>query len=124
MFSGIFSEISLNAAICVPPCECECIKVRLFPPGSRPATFRPTVVVFRPNDSFHWLGKLLVRGLFDGEHQFRVESLGEGRTRFVQREEFRGLLTGLMMRLVRASTTKGFEELNEALKARVEGSSG
>ena len=104
--------------------EGERIVVKLYPPGSRPATFKPRVVALQPNDRFHWLGRLLIPGLFDGEHQFRVESLGEGRTRFIQREEFRGLLTGLMMRLVREATTQGFEDSNRELKERVEQSGG
>ncbi len=49
-----------------------------------------------------------------------MESIGEHRTRFTQREEFRGVLVGLIMRKARDQTTQGFEAMNQALKDRVE----
>ena len=53
-------------------------------------TFRPTVLKVEPNREFRWLGHLLVPGLFDGEHSFTIEPLGESRVRFTQREIFTG----------------------------------
>jgi hypothetical protein len=67
-----------------------------------------------------WLGHLRVRGLFDGEHAFRVESLDGDRSRLVQLETFSGLLAGLLLRRYGAATVAGFEAVNEALKARAE----
>jgi hypothetical protein len=82
-------------------------------------TFRPTVL--RADGSeLRWLGHLYVRGLFDGDHRFAVEDLGEGRSRLTQSESFRGLLVRPIMRLYGADTESGFEAVNAALKARAE----
>ena len=96
------------------------LEVFLQPSGGRGMTFRPTVVEATPNREFRWLGNLGVRGLFDGEHSFTIEPLGENRVRFVQRESFRGLLVPLLLLMVEKDTRRGFEEMNQALKTRAE----
>lgn len=98
--------------------------VDITPAGGRTMRFRPTVtVVDRPRE-FRWLGRLFVPGLFDGEHQFRLEPLDDGeRTRFVHAETFRGALSGVIVRLTGEGTGAGFQAMNEALKRRVEGES-
>jgi hypothetical protein len=89
-------------------------------------TFRPHVLAAGPREDggyeLRWLGHLWVRGLFDGEHSFVVEPLGEDRCRLTQSETFRGLLAGLLLRRYRADTEAGFHAVNEALKARAESS--
>jgi hypothetical protein len=67
-----------------------------------------------------WLGHLWVRGLFDGEHSFRVEPVDERRARLTQSESFSGLLAGLLLRRYGAETEAGFHAVNEALKTRAE----
>lgn len=96
------------------------IQTRLEPPGGRAMGFKPKVVALDAGQKFAWVGNLLFPGIFDGEHQFILEPLDGDRTRFIQREEFTGLLVGLIMRMVRDSTTQGFEDSNKALKDRVE----
>lgn len=98
----------------------ERLEVKLQPSGASAMTFRPTVLKVEPNREFRWLGHLLVRGLFDGEHCFTIEPLGESRVRFTQREIFKGLLVPLLARRLDADTRRGFEEMNQALKARAE----
>ena len=70
--------------------------------------------------ALRWLGRLLVPGLFDGEHSFTIRPLAEDRVRFVQREEFKGLLVPLFARSLDANTRRGFEQMNAALKERAE----
>jgi hypothetical protein len=98
----------------------ERLEVRLQPSGASAMTFRPTVLKVEPNREFRWLGHLLIPGLFDGEHSFTIEPLGEGRVRFTQREVFTGLLVPLLARGLDTDTQRGFEEMNQALKARAE----
>jgi hypothetical protein len=83
-------------------------------------TFRPKVLNAEANRELRWLGHLLVRGLFDGEHSFTLVPLGETRVRFVQREVFRGLLVPLFSGGLNRDTRRGFEEMNRALKERAE----
>ena len=97
------------------------LEVNIQPSGARGMTFRPTVLKAEPNQELRWLGHLLMPGLFDGEHIFTIEPLGNNRVRFVQREIFTGLLVPLFTRGLDTDTRRGFEEMNQALKARAEG---
>ena len=82
-------------------------------------TFRPTVRVSEPARKLRWLGRLFVPGLVDGEHRLALEPLEGGRSKFIQSERFSGLLVGLLGGTL-AATERGFEQMNEALKRRVE----
>jgi len=95
------------------------LKVRIASPEGRGMTFRPTVTSYEAGRTFRWRGRLLVPGLLDGEHIHEVEPLEGGRTRYVQRERFRGLLVPLFAGMLE-QTRRGFRGMNEALKARVE----
>lgn len=97
----------------------EKLVVSIQPPGKKAQTFRPTVTVVDEERKFEWLGKLGVKGLFDGRHQYALEPTPEG-TKFIQREEFTGLLSGLLIRMIGAATREGFETMNHALKDRAE----
>ena len=80
-------------------------------------TFRPTVVAVDEGALVRWRGRLWMPGLFDGEHELRVEPLPDGGTRFVQRETFSGVLVALMPRVL-DDTAAGFAEMNVALRDR------
>jgi hypothetical protein len=67
-----------------------------------------------------WKGKLLLPGIFDGEHSFRLEPSGD-RTRFVHGEKFSGLLVALMGASSFKQIERGFRDMNEAIKKRAEG---
>jgi hypothetical protein len=95
------------------------LKVRIAPPGGRAMTFKPTVTAVESGRLLRWLGRLLVPGVVDGEHSFRIESLGERRTRFTQSERFSGILVRFIGNTL-ARTEQGFAQMNEALKQRAE----
>ena len=95
------------------------LRVRIQPPGGRGMSFKPTVLEAEPKRELRWLGHLLVPRLFDGEHSFQIEQIGEGRVRFVQAERFTGALVRLFERTLEP-TRRGFEAMNEALKRRAE----
>jgi hypothetical protein len=96
------------------------LSVRIEPPGARGMTFKPTVRAVEPTRELRWLGRLLLPGLFDGEHRLAIEPLDGGRSRFVQSERFNGLLVGLFGKTL-AATERGFHDMNAALKRRAEG---
>jgi hypothetical protein len=96
------------------------LNLRIQPPGSRGITIRPRVRRAEANQELRWFGQLWIPGLFDGEHCFLLVHLGPTRTRFIQRETFRGLLVPLLFRWLGDGTVKGFLEMNRALKARAE----
>jgi len=95
------------------------LKVRIEPPGRRPMTFTPTIRAAASGRELRWLGRLFVPGLFDGDHRLEIEPLENGRSRFVQSESFSGLLVPVFSKTL-AATQRGFEEMNVALKRRVE----
>ena len=82
-------------------------------------TIRPTVLATEPDRELRWKGQLVVPGLFDGEHTFRIEPLDGQRSRFVHGERFTGILVSLVKGVL-ANTEQGFEQMNAALKQRVE----
>ncbi|MCB0858728.1 MAG: SRPBCC domain-containing protein [Solirubrobacterales bacterium] len=96
----------------------EKLVLKMHPPGGRPMTFKPKVLVADPAVELRWLGRLVVPGIFDGEHWFRLEPLGGG-TRLVQGENFSGLLPPLLGKVI-TRAEQGFRELNLALKERAE----
>lgn len=103
--------------------EGQALTVRITPPGGMAMTLKPKVLRVQPAREFRWLGVLAVSGLFNGEHIFELHPNATDGTRFVQREEFTGVLVPLLMPLVRKSTQRGFEAMNLALKQRAEAAS-
>jgi len=97
----------------------ERLVVDIAPPGGRAMTFKPTVLVVRPERELCWLGRLFLPGLFDGEHRFLLEQLTDGRTRFVQSERFSGILVRPLRKTL-DKTLLGFGEMDRALKAELE----
>jgi hypothetical protein len=97
----------------------EKLVVHLTPTGGRGMTFRPTVLTAAADEELRWLGKLGVRGVFDGEHSFVLTANADGTTRVTHGESFSGVLVPLMRRTL-GKTQDGFTAFNEALKQRVE----
>jgi hypothetical protein len=97
------------------------LRVQIKPPGKSAMTFTPTILVARPAKEFRWRGRLLLPGIFDGEHAFELESRGDGCS-FRQSERFTGLLVPLLGGAL-AATQRGFEAMNAALKRRAEAES-
>jgi hypothetical protein len=103
------------------PREGETLIVSIQPMGGKGMTFRPRVLRAVPDRELRWLGRVLVPGLFDGEHFFTLEPLDEGRrTRLMHGERFTGLLVPLLRKSLDRGTREGFQAMNHALKARVE----
>ena len=92
--------------------------VTIQPPGRKPMMFRPVVQAATPEVELRWRGRLLMPGLFDGEHAFRLSPAGGG-CRLDHGEVFSGLLSGLLGGTLPA-TRRGFIAMNEAVKARAE----
>jgi hypothetical protein len=95
------------------------LTVTIAPPGKSAMQFKPTIIAVRPERELRWLGRLLIPGLFDGEHYFLLDPLAEGRVRFTHGERFSGLLVGLV-RGTLAATETGFNAMNAALKREAE----
>lgn len=101
------------------PVHGERLAVRIHPPEGRAMTFKPRVTTVERERTLEWMGRLFVRGLFDGRHTFELTPLQSGGTRFTHRETFSGILVGVL--LDEADIREGFDAMNTALKHRVEG---
>lgn len=82
--------------------------------------FTPKILIFEKNRELKWLGKLLFKGLFDGEHQFYLKELPNGDTLFLHSEHFSGLLVPFFKKKLQTNTTMGFQAMNQQLKIRSE----
>ena len=95
------------------------LEVYIKPPGRAGMTFKPTIKLVTQQQELKWLGHLLLPGLFDGEHRFRIESRGKI-WRLHQSERFSGILVPLFGTGLLNATRGGFEAMNLALKTRAE----
>jgi hypothetical protein len=99
------------------------IDVVVQPSGTKPISGKGRVLVLDPPRQMVWAATLLGSWVFRGEHRFAVEPLPGGKSRFVQSEEFTGLLVPFLRGKIDRETKRGFVEMNAALKRRVEGAS-
>jgi hypothetical protein len=96
------------------------LDVTLHPQGGRKVSMKPTLLVAEPNKELRWIGHLGISGIFDGQHTFELKALPGGKTLFVQKEVFGGILLPFLTGMLRGETARGFGEMNEALKERAE----
>lgn len=94
------------------------LEVRITPPGAKGMTFRPTVTAVEEGRRLEWLGRFLVRGLFDGRHAFVLSPTANG-CELTQEETFTGVLVPVLASTL-VKTEEGFRQMNEALKERAE----
>jgi hypothetical protein len=87
-------------------------------PGRAPMAIAPRLLVVEPERELRWKGRLLVPGLFDGEHSFVLTPLDAGRTRLEHCERFAGLLLPVARSMVYEGTLQAFHSLNAALAER------
>jgi hypothetical protein len=95
------------------------LSVYITLPGKPGMRFKPTVQSIRPERELRWLGHLLFAGIFDGEHYFLLEPIGESRTKLRHGEKLSGLLVGPLSGQLSA-VEAGFKAMNAALKQQAE----
>lgn len=86
--------------------------------GGEGMGFTPTILEVEAGRVLRWKGKLLVKGIFDGEHVFELVDIGDGRTRLNHGENFGGILIPFMGKVLK-ETEEGFRAFNEALAVEV-----
>lgn len=96
------------------------LSVTIQPKGSAPMDFAPRVIRAKENDELRWIGRLGFKGVFDGEHYFKLEETERGTTILHHGEHFKGLLAYPLFALIGSDTRDGFMAMNQALKKRVE----
>jgi hypothetical protein len=96
------------------------IQAKIQSPGSKLMIFKSIVLVNESKKEFKWKGKLLFRGLFDGEHCFQFIDNQYGSTTFIHSEKFAGILVPFLKKMLDTNTKNGFTLMNEAIKKRAE----
>jgi hypothetical protein len=99
----------------------ETLSLRMALSGREPMTIEPQLLVVDPERELRWKGRLLIPGLFDGEHAFVLTPLAHGRTRLDHSERFAGLLLPLARWLIYDATLEAFRALDAALAERAAG---
>ncbi len=92
----------------------------IHPPMGTAMKFTPKIMALELNTYFSWLGHLMIPGLFDGLHQFRLEETAKDETLLTHSESYKGILVPLMKNNLETKVRTGFEQMNEALKKLVE----
>ncbi len=96
------------------------IKIVLQATNTKPMTFKPIVLEIAEEKVFRWQGKLLIKGLFDGEHIWEIKRIDDKSIRFIQREKFTGILVPIFRKNLETNTRTGFKAMNEKLKELAE----
>jgi hypothetical protein len=96
------------------------LALTLQAPGMKPFHIKPRIIKRKPEKTLVWLGHLWFRGLFDGEHIFELIEQADGTTHLIHGEKFRGILVGMMQKMIDKNTKEAFQAMNEALKKRCE----
>jgi len=93
------------------------IQVKIEPQKGKEMVFKPVIVSKKEGKELSWLGKLLFKGIFDGEHKFELIDNKNGTTRFIQSEHFSGFLVPFFNL---DHTAIGFNNMNQKLKELAE----
>jgi hypothetical protein len=80
----------------------------------------PKKLAFDSRQQLRWIGKLIINGIFDGEHVFLIRDNNDGTSTFIQFEQFKGILIPFMKKMLDKDTLKGFNQMNETIKKRCE----
>lgn len=91
------------------------LAVTIQPNGQKPMIFRPHVLTVS-NYHFSWLGSLGIKGIFDGEHNFKLLQESTNKVKLHHFENFSGILHKPILAMIRKSTQDGFDSMNLALK--------
>lgn len=95
------------------------LRNRMFIEGQKEQVFTPELLEVAKEKELRWLGTMGIKGLFDGEHYFKLQAEGPNKTRFIHGENFKGILVWPIMKMVGKATLKGFNAMNVAMAERV-----
>jgi hypothetical protein len=97
------------------------LHLKLAAEGAEPYEFKPVISYWDDRQRFAWLAKTGINRVFDGEHFFELQDLGDGKTRLTNREEYRGVLSFVFKQLpMMKNAPKGFRKMNVELKNYIE----
>ena len=112
-WNPFITEIKCDAIVGNP------LELLLSLPEGRDHRLKAKLLRIEQDYELRFRAHLLFPGLFDGEHFLRLQTLNPKLTRFVQGEDFSGVLLRFSGRTL-TQVARGFDYMNEALKRRAE----
>ncbi|HYV52857.1 MAG TPA: SRPBCC domain-containing protein [Candidatus Eisenbacteria bacterium] len=96
------------------------LEIHISTTSGKNRTYRTTLTKVEPNHELRWYGKGLLPGLLNGEHIIKIEQLSENHVRMIHQEIFTGIGTFLAGNRMEKDVRHSFEEMNSALKKKIE----
>jgi hypothetical protein len=97
------------------------LHLKLSVEGTTPYEFKPDISYWEEKKRFAWIARTGLPRVFDDEHFFELQNLGNGKTLLINREEYRGVLSLIFQQLPMMKVApKGFEKMNIEFKNYVE----
>ncbi len=96
------------------------LEIQISTSTKKTRKYRPVLTKIEPNHEMRWLGKAFLPGLFDGEHILTLQRLENNQMRLIHREIFRGIGVSLAGSRLDFEIRRKFEEMNSALKKKIE----
>ena len=88
--------------------------------GNKTFRFKPKVLRVTPYQYFDWVGKLFIKGIFDGHHYFEIEELTPAQVKLNHGEHFSGVLSSYILKKIGDETRNNFIKMNGAVKQLAE----
>jgi hypothetical protein len=101
------------------PAKDEKLEVHMPDPRGGTMVFTPTVLVADNDRELRWLGKS-EGDVFNGEHRFLIEPIGNDHVHFTQSEKFTGSMVASLEGWLDTTIKQNFEAMSRALKQRAE----
>jgi hypothetical protein len=96
------------------------LDIQISTSNKKTRRYRPILTKIEPNRELRWLGKGFLPGLMDGERIITLDRLENNRVRLIHREIFRGIGVFLAGGRLDHEIRGRFEEMNSALKKKLE----
>ncbi len=91
------------------------------PEGLKKRNFKPVLMFVEPGRELRWKGRPEIRFLVESEHIFILTESEDEKTHLDHDMIFYGLLIPLRRNIIEKSIRKPFNDVNKAMKERVEG---
>jgi hypothetical protein len=98
------------------------IEIRLVLPARPAMNLSATIEEAEPNSLLSWRGNVVAPWFFEGYRQFVIRPVAADRVSFTHLEDIHGLFAPVFSLLMGAPVQKSHHALNQALRARAEGS--
>ena len=96
------------------------LEIQISTSTKKTRKYRPVLTKIEPNHEMRWLGKAFLPGLLDGERILTLQRLENNQVRLIHREIFRGIAVSLAGSHLDHEIRRKFEEMNSALKKKIE----